>query len=545
MRQMRKKIIIAIIVTLLLTAGTAFTIGFLVVKGKNTNIKELETRLADIKCVAFSKDLAADSIITPSDIIKIDYKESSLTNGCYFYTKVKDENGKYEKDKKGEYIWEFKKYVAYTDENGVLYTYSEPAFETSLYNRVVKTKVSVNMPILEALLYPESEQPDKDERIQEFNFIQIPSDVNVNDYIDVRIQFPGGEDYSVLIGKKIEKIAGENTIFIKMNEEEIMAMSSAIIEAYMQKGVRLYANKYTDPATQLFNEAEVDYVAKYEYAVEKLMNEKLEIELRKAIAQKFVDKNLYVEVDAAKLGLEANIKGMVKYTANSGDEIIIAGKTTTLTEAKEIDLYIEEVEEDKEKVLLVTVASMNDVTTAIKEDLKENLEEIDIEDLENDILALYAGIEEDYIEEIKLASIKGNEEVLAYYEVMNVITRDSIMRSFPVREEVLAVVKNNPNLVETIKAEFNTVALTNTRIDEYKKLEAEYTVVKAQYAANPYDSSLYTKMTTLENSMKELVDERITNIEKSIESEVAAQKAERVSYLESLVKSTTTTTTEG
>lgn len=528
MRQMRKKIIIAIIVTLLLTAAIAFVISHFIIKGKDERITNLEAQVVDTTCLAFAKDLEADSIITQGDITEVKIKLASLPSGTY---KV---NG-------GKIIHMI------TDEKGKIIESKLEAdkelTKESLIGRVVKANVSKNTLFLDSLMYEKGEDPTKDERIQEFNFIQIPSDVNVNDYIDVRIQFPGGEDYSVLIGKKVEKIAGENTIFIKMNEEEIMAMGSAIIEAYMQKGVRLYANKYTDPATQLFNEAVVDYVAKYEYAVEKLMNEKTEIELRKAVAQKFVDEKLYVEVDAAALNLDANIKGMVKYTANSGDEIIVDGKPTELVETKEIDLYIEEIEEDKEKVLLVTVASMNDVTTSIKEELKAELDEIDVEDLENDVLAIYAGIKEDYIEEIKLASIEEDEDILTYYEAMNVTTRDSIIRSYPVREEVLAVVKNNPNLVETIKAEFNTVALTNTRIDEYKKLEAEHAVVKAKYAENPYDSNLYTELTTLEKAMEELVDERITNIEKSIESEVAAQKAERVSYLESLVKTATTNTT--
>lgn len=509
MRQMKKKIIIAILVTLLLTAAVAFAIGSIMLKGKDETISDLRSQIVDTKCIAFASDLEADSIITQNDLVEIKMKLANLASGTY---KVE-----------GGYI----KHMI-TNEDGELIEsdviIDQDLTKEDLVGRVVKSNVSANTLVMDSLLYPIGEEPTKDERIQEFNFLQLPSDLVENDYVDIRIQFPTGEDYSVLVGKKVEKIAGENTIFIKMNEEEIMAMGSAIIEAYMQDGVRLYANKYTDPATQLFDEAIVDYVAKYEYAVEKLMAEKIELELRKLVAQKFVRDELYTEIDAELLGLDNKIVGMVRYTAVSGEVIVENDEEVVLETDRELEIFIEE---NDEKELLVTAETWNLVTKSIKSDIERRNPEITrirLEDLEDEVLALYAGIEEEYINEMRLADIEEKENVLDYYRIMRVTTRSQIVRTYPVRDEVLAVIKNNPNLLETIKAEFDTRALLNTRVDEYKKLEAEYNAA--------YDE--YTKE-QIKQKMEALVDERTGNIEKNLQTEIAAQKAERVSYLESLI----------
>lgn len=484
MRQMRKKIIIAIIVTLLLTATVAFIASHLIIKGKDERIQELQAQAVDTKCLAFASDLEADSVITQADIIEVDIKLTSISSGTYKVINGNSASAMH--------------YIAYEDENGNLQKSEITINREELVGRVIKSNVSKNTLIQDSLLYAKGEEPTKDERIQEFNFLQIPSDLVENDYVDIRIQFPTGEDYSVLIGKKIEKIAGENTIFVKLNEEEIMAMGSAIIEAYMQKGVRLYANKYTDPATQLFNEAIVDYVAKYEYAVEKLIKEKKELEIRKELGS-MIDEDGRFEFD-------------FEMYVEPGTEVDTQFELQVMAEP------------DEDGNLVITKESYELFPEVVKESLMAKAEEIEIEDLEDEILASYAGIKKDYIEEIKLADLNDDENILNYYKIMRVETRDSIIRTYPVRDEVLAVVRNNPNLVETIKAEFDSTALLNTRIDEYEELKAQYDAA--------YDE--YTKQ-EIKQKMEELLDSRIENIQESLKAEIDAQKAERVSYLESLI----------
>lgn len=516
MRQMKKKLIIAIIVTLLITAGIAFAINHFIVKAKNEEIAELQALVVDTQCVAFANELQADSVITQSDLKFVDIKMTSLSAGTY----------KKANDKEND----LSTYHMILDDDGKLIESKvkedKGLTRNSLVGRVVKANVSPNTLVMDSLLYKKGEEPTKDERLQEFNFLQIPSDLVENDYIDVRIQFSAGEDYSVLIGKKVEKYSGENTIFIKMNEEEIMAMGSAIIEAYMQDGVRLYAVKYTDPATQLFNEEIVDYVAKYDYAVEKLSKEITDLGLRKAIAEKFVKDELFVEATETFVIADETIVGTATIEIKSGD--VIDEKGTIATENKEITVNIvKNITEDKEEELLVSKESWELVPQLMKaEALKNNpeLADIALDDLENEILAEYAGIKEEYIEEIKLANMQNDSDVLSYYKVMRVESRDEIIRSYPVKDEVLAVVRNNPNLLETIKAEFDETALLNTRVDEYKKLQAEYDAA--------FDE--YTKQ-EIKKQMEELVKGRVDNVEKKLQTEIQTQRAERISYLESLI----------
>ena len=75
------------------------------------------------------------------------------------------------------------------------------------------------------------------------------------DYIDVRLRLSNGVDYIVVSKKSVEiptinGVDSANSININMTEDEIMVMSNAIIEAYMDKGSLLYATTYVEPGMQ-------------------------------------------------------------------------------------------------------------------------------------------------------------------------------------------------------------------------------------------------------------------------------------------------------
>ena len=92
-------------------------------------------------------------------------------------------------------------------------------------------------------------QTTNDQRLQEYNMIVLPTKLAADDYIDVRIQFPTGEDYVVVSKKKVVE-ADEKTIWMKMNEDEILMLGNAIVEAYITEGSYLYVNRYTEPGMQ-------------------------------------------------------------------------------------------------------------------------------------------------------------------------------------------------------------------------------------------------------------------------------------------------------
>lgn len=88
-----------------------------------------------------------------------------------------------------------------------------------------------------------------DIRTVEYSMINLPSQVMAGDFIDIRIQFPEGQDYVVLGKKRVEE-CNETTIWIKETEEELLTLNNAIIESYLAEGSKLYATKYTEPGMQ-------------------------------------------------------------------------------------------------------------------------------------------------------------------------------------------------------------------------------------------------------------------------------------------------------
>ncbi len=94
-----------------------------------------------------------------------------------------------------------------------------------------------------------------DLRLQEYNMLKLNSQIASDDFIDIRLRMPNGQDYIVVSKKKVEipQISGidsENTIWVKLTEDETLSMSNAIVEAYKLDGSVLYTAKYVEPGTQ-------------------------------------------------------------------------------------------------------------------------------------------------------------------------------------------------------------------------------------------------------------------------------------------------------
>ena len=104
--------------------------------------------------------------------------------------------------------------------------------------------------ILSSNLITTSENATSDDvRLQEYNMILLPTQLNVGDYIDIRLTLPNGQDYIVVSKKKVED-ATEDTIWLQMREEEILVMSNAIVESYIMTGSKLYATTYVEAGLQ-------------------------------------------------------------------------------------------------------------------------------------------------------------------------------------------------------------------------------------------------------------------------------------------------------
>lgn len=94
------------------------------------------------------------------------------------------------------------------------------------------------------------------QRLYEFDYVKLPFVLSVGDVIDVRILFPNGQDYVVLAKKEVihyERQA-ENTheglLSLMVEEEEVLRMSSALVDAILTETAELYTVRYVDPVNQ-------------------------------------------------------------------------------------------------------------------------------------------------------------------------------------------------------------------------------------------------------------------------------------------------------
>ena len=81
-------------------------------------------------------------------------------------------------------------------------------------------------------------------RLVEYSMIMLPTELQKGDTIDVRISYPNGQDFIVVAKKVVEK-SDSSSIWLKLKEDEILKMNSAIIESYSVEGAKMYAVNYT------------------------------------------------------------------------------------------------------------------------------------------------------------------------------------------------------------------------------------------------------------------------------------------------------------
>lgn len=128
--------------------------------------------------------------------------------------------------------------------------------ENDVLNKTLKIDLKKNSALLPSMLFDDGPTP-RDLRYQEFQAIRLPSKLQKNDFVDVRIGFPTGQDYIVLAKKKVIDVL-DGTVWHQLNEKDILLMSSAMVDAYLHGG-QIYALRYVDPYMQA--EAVVNYPA--------------------------------------------------------------------------------------------------------------------------------------------------------------------------------------------------------------------------------------------------------------------------------------------
>ena len=138
--------------------------------------------------------------------------------------------------------------------------FSSTAIEDGTYSKINIKKGTI---LTDEMIYTEETETTDDLRIQEYNMLELPTQIQDGQFVDIRLRLPNGTDYIVISKKKvsiptINGIESANTIKLNVSEDEIMLMSNAIVESYWSEGNVLYATTYVEPGLQ--GQAEPTYM---------------------------------------------------------------------------------------------------------------------------------------------------------------------------------------------------------------------------------------------------------------------------------------------
>ena len=120
---------------------------------------------------------------------------------------------------------------------------------------IAKINLNKGTIITDDMVQESEEETTNDLRKQEYNMIIMPSQISNGDYVDIRLMLSSGVDFIVASKKQvtipeIDGVPSANTMIVNMDETEILVMSNAIVEAYIDQGSILYATTYVEPGMQ-------------------------------------------------------------------------------------------------------------------------------------------------------------------------------------------------------------------------------------------------------------------------------------------------------
>jgi len=111
-----------------------------------------------------------------------------------------------------------------------------------------RTDLKANTTLVGSMIY-EEETLGNDVREGEYSFIDLPTKLKNEDFVDIRIQFPNGDDFVLLSKKQVIDTLGL-TVWMNMDEGEQLTMSSAIVDAFVEEA-KIYAMPYVDGPMQV------------------------------------------------------------------------------------------------------------------------------------------------------------------------------------------------------------------------------------------------------------------------------------------------------
>ena len=275
-RKARNSFLLGVLVTLILAAAV---IAFLILQLKNYKDKEAEEKANSVKVWVISQDIISGQVIT-TDMLKQQVINKNLVpSNAIGDVSILDSYAL--SDKEGnEVTTEYKNNVATLylnkygskfeikteDETGDYYierNNQKEYVDLSQDPIIAKINMNKNTVITIDAISKSTEKTTDDLRKVEYNMLTLPTQLETGEYVDIRLSLPTGQDYIVVSKKQVEipQINGvdvDDTIWMKLTEDEIITMNNAIVEAYKINGSQLKATIYTEAGIQ--NAATPTYV---------------------------------------------------------------------------------------------------------------------------------------------------------------------------------------------------------------------------------------------------------------------------------------------
>lgn len=266
-RQARNFFLLGMFITLVIAAiiGVLLFMHIRKINEENQKYKSAMTKAYVLAVDVNSGDVLTEDMFTQVDTLisalPSDYANApTLISAFSLYTKDGTRiTSEYSDEKQHLYLNGDKNSEVFIDDTtGNYYTQKggdKTYIETTTAPVIAKISAKANTIISQSLVTRTDEVYSADVRKQEYNTIILPIDLITGEYVDVRLQLPNGQDYIVISKKRVEipNVNGESltdTIQMNLAEEEILTLSSAIVEAYKIDGAKLYATKYAEAGLQ-------------------------------------------------------------------------------------------------------------------------------------------------------------------------------------------------------------------------------------------------------------------------------------------------------
>lgn len=202
---------------------------------------------------------------------------------------------------------------------------------------IAKIDMSKNTVVTTNLVVTEDQTVTNDIRTIEYNMFTLPINVDVGDFVDIRITFPNGQDYIIVSKKEIKNIQG-NTITFELPEQDILMLNSAIVESYIMTASNIYIAKYVEPGLQ---EKAINTYTPTTEVIKLIANDSnIVSSAKKELAERFntdlrnnemnSSNNLYSE--NALTNIEAGIKQQIENAQKAREQYLTGLSDTEATE---------------------------------------------------------------------------------------------------------------------------------------------------------------------------------------------------------------------